>query len=581
MPNRVKSNKNSKWHNINWIQVENYLSNVQENMVVAYKNGDLEQLHKLQLKLIMSFEARAFAVRKVTTNDGKKSPGADGILWSNPKAKYNAIALIRKELINPKKYKAEKIRRVWIPKPYTTKLRPLGIPTMTDRAIQAVVSLALDPIIEETSDNHSYGSRKFRSPHDAINRTRHILDKAENSKFILDVNIENCFDNLSHEFIMKELESKLCNTGKVFVKKWLKAGVVEKGKVTYPTKGIPQGGVISPMLCNMCLNGIEEIVRPGNPRIRTKAYNKLSGCWVVRFVDDIIITSPDKNKLINDYLPKLIAFLKVRGLNISKEKSKILNLEKEKLYYLGWTIRLTPRNLKYNKKGSNESVLIIEPSSKGIRRVKLAIKSIFRLNAPMGLIIKKLNPIIRGWTNYYRISFHSQKVFAYLSKYIYHLFWLWAFRIHPNQNRNWIYEKYVFSTKTHKWQFGRISDDGDIMLILDPKRVLSKRVAVPTAGINPYVDKEYYEKRFQKLGIPGLEGFRKTIYAKHKYRCAACGELLDDREAIELHRITPGKDGGKYTIDNTVPLHKTCHESVTHAKKQWFKHLNIKKSQAI
>jgi RNA-directed DNA polymerase len=156
-------------------------------------------------------------------------------------------------------------------------MRPLGISTIRDRALQALVLLAFDPIIEEKSDPFSYGARKFRSPHDAINRLRSILNKPNSPKFVLDVDIEKCFDNLSHEFIESEIEPILCTVGKNYIKKWLKAGIVDAGVITYPTKGVPQGGVISPALCNMSLNGVDKIVRPNLPKVGDKGYRKLKG----------------------------------------------------------------------------------------------------------------------------------------------------------------------------------------------------------------------------------------------------------------------------------------------------------------
>jgi RNA-directed DNA polymerase len=267
--------------------------------------------------------------------------------------------------------------------------------------------------------------------------------------------------------------------------------------------------------------------------------------------------------------------LKVRGLKISKQKSKIINLENESLSYLGWELRLTDRNLKYNKTGLNKSVLITQPSSKGIKRIKTKIKSYFRLNAPLGLIIKELNPVIRGWVNYYRISFASAKVFQNLSGYILKLFFKWAKRNHPVRNTKWIIKNYIFTTPSQSWQIGIWGKEKKLpIILLSPQTIPTIKISAVKTDLNPYTDKEYFKKR-HRVFTP--KTFRKLVYAKHKYKCAACGEIIDDNEQVELHRIIPGKDGGKYTLENTVPLHKTCHESVTFATNQWFKHLNIKK----
>jgi hypothetical protein len=218
--------------------------------------------------------------------------------------------------------------------------------------------------------------------------------------------------------------------------------------------------------------------------------------------------------------------------------------------------------------------LLVKPSSKGIRRIKLKIRSYFRLNVPLSLIIKKLNPIIRGWVYYYRISFESSKVFSKLSGYILTLFWIWAKRMHPREGKRRIKKKYIFSTQTHSWLIGTKYNGLPVNLI-SPETIPIYKVSAVKTDKNPYYDKEYFEKR-HKVFI--LREFRKAVYRKHNYKCAACGEILDSNEKVELHRIIPGKSGGKYTLKNTVPLHKTCHESVTFAKNQWFKHLNIRKS---
>lgn len=327
-------------------------------MVEAYKEGNLRKLHRLQYEAVMSFEFRAYSVRKVCSNNGRKTPGVDNILWNSPGLKFKAISELRLVVLHPKKYKPKLIKRVWIPKPGSGELRPLGIPTMVDRAAQTLISLVLDPVVEEISDRYSYGFRKHKSAHDAITRVRFLLDKRSSAKFVLDVDIKNCFDDISHKFIMKELDPILCGIGKTFIKSWLEAGIIEKGVITYPKTGTPQGGVISPILCNLCLNGVDNVVRPNKPKYDSTEYKALSGCWSVRYADDILLFARTKTKIIDDYLPKLKKFLKARGLKMSKQKSKIINLKVEELSYLGWTFKLVARNLKYNKTSLNEFVLL-------------------------------------------------------------------------------------------------------------------------------------------------------------------------------------------------------------------------------
>jgi RNA-directed DNA polymerase len=308
---------------------------------------------------------------------------------------------------------------------------------------------------------------------------------------------------------MKELNPLLCGIGKTFIKGWLKAGIIEKGVITYPKAGTPQGGVISPILCNLTLNGVDNVVRPDNPKYDSKEYKALSGCWSVRYADDILLFARTETKITNEYLPKLKQFLKVRGLKISKQKSKIINLKVESLSYLGWTFKLVARNLKYNKTGVNEFVLLTEPSLKGIRRIKLKIRYYFKLNAPLGLVIKKLNPIIMGWVNYYKISFASAKVFSKLSGYILMLFYIWAKTRHPHRKKNWITRNYIFKTPAHSWQIGIPGSEDKPILLFSPQTIPTIKVSAVKTDINPYYNKEYFENR-HKVRLT-LKEFRKRV----------------------------------------------------------------------
>jgi RNA-directed DNA polymerase len=206
------------------------------------------------------------------------------------------------------------------------------------------------------------------------------------------------------------------------------------------------------MLCNLVLNGIDELIRPGQPKHGTQKHKELACCWAVRYVDDIIITGPTEDKLRNYYLPKLNEFLKERGLEISESKSRIINFKSESFEYLGWKFELKERDLRYNKVSSNKLVLIIKPTQKANRRIRYVIKSVFRTQISMIAMIKKLNPIIRGWTNYYRRSHHSQRDFARLSNYIYTLWWIWSGKIHPYKSKRWRKRKYIFhNSGTKRW----------------------------------------------------------------------------------------------------------------------------------
>lgn len=269
-----------RWYCIDWFQVENYIRRIQYEIVVAYKEKDSKKVYKLQTQLMNSFEGRATAIRKTTSTSGGKTPGIDKYLMNKSTDKWKAISKLRDYLQKPDTYKANLVRRVMIQKP-NGKERPLGIPVVMDRAMQNLVLLTLDPIVEETSDLHSYGFRKFRNAGLAMTRIRHLLDKSNFPRYIWDADIKGCFDNISFSAINTALEEKLCPEGINLINKWLNSGIIYKGKTWYPDKGIPQGGVISPILMNLVLNGLEECVRGKNVSwsklTSQKEYNALRG----------------------------------------------------------------------------------------------------------------------------------------------------------------------------------------------------------------------------------------------------------------------------------------------------------------
>lgn len=239
------------WHDIDWKKVYNKVKTLQANLVEEYKKVEnkksrMKKVFELQRKLITSFEARALAIRKVYTNSGGKTPGIDGRIWRNPEGRFKAIQELLVIVRNPKAYKASPLKRVQIPKPGGDK-RNLGIPSIMDRAVQAVYYLAVDPIVECQSDPDSYGFRKYRSAQDAINRLRTLLDKKHSSEWILETDIEKCFDKIDHKYIIEN--TPICN--KNILIQWLKSGVKVSGQVIETTEGTPQGGIISPMLCNL------------------------------------------------------------------------------------------------------------------------------------------------------------------------------------------------------------------------------------------------------------------------------------------------------------------------------------------
>ncbi|CAM9149670.1 unnamed protein product [Ectocarpus fasciculatus] len=553
---------NKKWNSIDWKEARTFVSDLQQKMVVAYKNNNWSEVFRLQQQLMHSFEGRATAVRKVVSNEGSKTKGPDGKTWEKSQDKYRAIADIRDHLLTKSgSYKAGAVRRVWIPKSSPGELRPLGIPNMIDRALQALVLSCLDPIVEENSDSCSYGFRKYRSSNDAIQRIRFILDKAGAPRYIWDADISKCFDNISHTFLNRMVGENLCRKGCELVGAWLKAPIIEKGSKSYPRRGTPQGGVLSPLLCNMTLNGLENVIRDGLPSSSSTAGRKLKGRWVVRYADDFIITNPiGKSQFIDNDIPLINKFMADRGLEISEKKSRIIDLEKESFNFLGWKISQRKRNVFVNKASDSKFVLVVEPTKESIKRLKSRIKLEFRSNKPIGALIKDLNPVLRGWANYYRGSYHSQQSFQSIGHYVYQLFWKWAQKKHPSRNKQWIYDRYIVRTEKRSWRIGVDKN----LLLYDITQAKQIRVSNLKNDINPYTDDDYFVNR---VILRDADKFRKAIYKLNKFRCFVCRGSLYGDEPIHLHHLIARKDGGEYTLKNIVPVHAICHDSITYAVK--------------
>jgi RNA-directed DNA polymerase len=252
-------------------------------------------------------------------------------------------------------------------------------------------------------------------------------------------------------------------------------------------------------------------------------------------------------------------------LRVSEEKSKILDLQTDILYFLGWEISMKKRKFTMNNhsKTSNTNILIIKPSCKAITNIIRNVRLAFKSYKPLVALISELNYKLRGWLNYYKISDHSKKSFHVIRNYIYRSWWIWARRLHPKRPSKWIYNKYIYRTKDSKWQIG--SSFSTHNLIIDPTTVSIVKLKPLKVNVNPYSDKDYY---LSKPRIFVLNDYRRKVYKLHKYRCYVCKELLLPDEQIDLHHLVPKKDQGDYSLKNIVPVHKTCHDTITYARKK-------------
>jgi RNA-directed DNA polymerase len=542
--------KNHQWHNIDWNKAEAKVRDIQEQIVAAIANKDLKEVYKLQWILIRKPEAQALAIRKVVTNEGGSTAGVDEIVWTSPQERWDAINKLADMIENNKKYEAQPIRRVYIPKPNSKEKRPLGIPTIADRAMQALYNFGVDPAVETVSDPNSYGFRKCRSTHDAITAIRSLLDKEHHPRWILEADISKCFDKIDHEFLLKH--TPICH--KHVLQSWLKSGIMEGLNYTEPEGGTPQGSIISPTLCNVALNGIEELIKKSFPLRKGIS----PGVHIIRYADDMIITGKTKEIVLTckDILSK---FLAERGLELNEKKTLITNI-KEGFDFLGFNIKRQAWHNEYNNKTEQETVLIIKPSKKGMNKLMDTIKGIITINKPIQRIITQINPVLRGWGEHKRISYHSQAEFIRLDHWIYIKMKKWAYWQKGSIRKT--INKYLVQTESRKWNWGlsnkfKIINLGEIPII---KMVPLKQ------DRNPYVrDNDiYFAKRKQNL----IEAkFRALVYKKYGHKCFICQETLHNGEQVDMHHIIPRESGGKYSLENILPLHQICHQQVTYGHK--------------
>jgi len=537
------SQRRMDWHAINWQKAHQNVRRLQVRIVKATQAGKWGKVKALQRLLTHSFSGKAIAVKRVTENRGKRTPGVDREIWSTPERKAAAI-----DQLQQRGYHPQPLRRVHIAKS-NGKLRPLGIPTMTDRAMQALYLLAVDPIVEHSADPNSYGFRQQRSTADAIEQCFLALSKRRSPQWILEGDIRSCFDEISHNWLLANIPME-----KTTLEKWLKAGFIDQHGFHPTEAGTPQGGIISPVLANFTLDGLETELRQRFPKPKTGYNAKVN---LVRYCDDFIVTAISKEVLETEVKPLVEQFLHQRGLELSPEKTRITHIETG-FDFLGQTLR------KYNGK------LIIKPSRKSVKAFLSKLRGVIKANkqTPAGKLIGMLNPIIRGWANYHR-HVVSKVTFSKIGHAIFQALWRWAKRRHPNKPKQWIKEKYFKSIGGNNWVFsGTTVNDGKVQQhwLLQIASVPIERHVKIKGAANPYDPtwETYFEKRLDVKMANDLKGKRTLLYLWQEQAgiCPICHEPLTKLTEWHSHHIVWKALGGSDRIENRVLLHPNCHRQV-------------------
>lgn len=524
----VASDAWTDWNHIPWNLVVPTVRKLQTRIAKAVQEGDWRRAKRLQKLLTRSMAAKASAVRRVTENMGRKTPGVDGETWPTPASKWNAV-----QSLTLAGYKPQPLRRVHIPKA-NGETRPLGIPTMKDRAMQALHLLALDPVAEVTADPNSYGFRPERSTADAVVQCKNLLARGHSAKWVLDADIKGCFDNISHDWLLTHIP-----LNQRLLRGWLKCGVVELGRRSPTVAGTPQGGIISPVLANMTLDGLEK-------QLEARFKSRKHKVHMVRYADDFIVTGSSRELLVDEVVPFIEAFLAERGLWLSPKKTKIVHIT-EGFDFLGWNLRWVKEGLRTVPARKNRQV--------HYDKLRSALHEL--RTARQVTVIQKLNPIIRGWAQYHTpVSVHEMR------RKMDHLLWgalyAWSKRRHPNKGKGWIKRRYFKTINGRDWTF---STGGQKQWFYAdfPHRTHAKIIS----EANPYLPEwdDYFAARLGQQMAETLMGRRKLLWLwkQQKGNCPHCGQAIKKSTPWDVHHRVRRTDGGSDKLTNLVLKHRTCH----------------------